>query len=775
MVSPNLPNLILTARQLCDIEMLLNGGFSPLTGFMDQETYNGVVNDMRLPSGLVWPMPITLDVSADFAADKTVGQQIALRDQFFNLIAVLTVNDVFTVDKAHEAQMVLRTTDDSHPAVNYLFHQAGDVYIGGSLEGVRLPQHFDFNDLRFTPAEARAKFQEMGWGRFVAFQTRNPMHRAHIELTRRASKEIQGRVFINPVVGMTKPGDVDYATRVRCYQQILKNADRYYGKNGVFLGLLPLAMRMAGPREALWHSLIRKNYGASHFVVGRDHAGCKSSSGDDFYGPYDAQELVLSFRDEIGIELVPFKMLVYVPATDTYVQYDQVPDGTKVLKLSGTKFRAMMAAGEDIPDWFSDPDVINILRQVKPPKPRRGFTVFFTGLSGSGKTTIAAALVERLTAANPARPITVLDGDVVRTHLSKGLGFSVHDRNTNVARIGWVAAEIARHRGISITCAIAPFEASRAAARHAASTTGGGFMVVHVATSLELCKQRDVKGLYKRAEKGEIKMTGDRHPYEYPSEVELTFNTDNTSVETAVDLILGYLTKEGYLDEQDSLKVLDANPHVVTAGVADPAASHCADLAKPTAVFVAGALESSLTALRASLDTLGATTFAFTPATLAEAEGKRAGEAEAVTARVNADGSLSADLPAFDTAFATGTPGTSALNVDDMVEAAWWLYESIRDSDGESEQPVAVTSPRLIMYAPSLLRFDPCLKMLIVDTPEADIVAALTAEGVDAAAAASYAAEYTQVAASLAAKHPERVKIVDATSSVQAAAFVGLE
>jgi len=781
-VSPSLPSLILTSRQLCDIEMLLTGGFSPLNGFMNKAQYEGVVENMRLPSGHVWPMPITLDVSHETATEYEVGTQVGLRDQFFNLIAVLTVTEVYIPDKANEALKVLRTTDTSHPAVDYLFNQAGEVYVGGTLEGVRLPQHFDFNELRFTPAEARAKFKEMGWGRFVAFQTRNPMHRAHIELTRRASREIKGRVFINPVVGMTKPGDVDYATRVRCYQQILKNADRYYGKNGVFLGLLPLAMRMAGPREALWHSIIRKNHGASHFVVGRDHAGCKSADGEDFYGPYDAQELVMQFADEIGITMVPFKMLVYVPGTDTYHPFDEVPDGTMTLKLSGTKFRAMMANGDDIPDWFSDPDVIRILRQVKPPKPRRGFTVFFTGLSGSGKTTIAAALVERLTAANPARPITVLDGDVVRTHLSKGLGFSVHDRNTNVARIGWVAAEIARHRGISITCAIAPFEFSRAAARQAAAQTGGGFMVVHVATPLNRCKTRDVKGLYKRAEAGEIKMTGDRHPYEFPEEAELTFNTEGTPVETSVDLILGFLTREGYLEEQESLAVLRQHPEVVTAGVKDPAHLQCANLARPTAVMVAGALESSLTGLRTNLNLLGAHAFSFTGETLATAEtpDRETATASVVSVTLNADGTVSGgDLAAVDGSISTGTPATSPLNADDIVESAWWLYESIRDNDELYEKTVAISHPRLIVYAATILRFDPCLKMLLVKDSADAIVAELTAAGTDATAAARYAEDYLTTVDHLAASHPNRVMVVDAATittsrNVQAAAFVGL-
>ena len=397
-VAPGLQSLTLTERQLCDIELLMSGGFSPLNKFMTQDVYERVVNDMRLGPQYddnVFPMPITLDVSDKEAAGLAPGTQLALRDPFFNLVAILTVEDKYQPNKADEALKVFRTQDQSHPAVDYLMNSAGSWYIGGSIEGVRLPQHFDFNEDRLTPRMVRRLVASRGWSTFVAFQTRNPMHRAHIELTRLAAEEIDAGVLIHPVVGMTKPGDVDYAVRVRCYRAIVASG-RYYKPGRVLLALLPLAMRMAGPREALWHAIIRKNHGATHFVVGRDHAGCKSATNEDFYGAYDAQNLVKTHEKEIGISILEFKKIAYIPRLDKYLPENQVAKGEKTTSISGTQFRAMMASGEEIPAWFSDPDVIKILREVSPPKNKRGFAILFTGLSGGGKTTISHALIKRL-------------------------------------------------------------------------------------------------------------------------------------------------------------------------------------------------------------------------------------------------------------------------------------------------------------------------------------------------------------------------------------------
>ncbi|MDH4030031.1 MAG: bifunctional sulfate adenylyltransferase/adenylylsulfate kinase, partial [Chromatiales bacterium] len=376
----------LTPRQLCDIELLLNGAFSPLTGFLTQADYDRVVESMRLGDGTLWPMPVTLDVSEAFAETLSAGQEIALRDQEGVLIATLSVEDVWTPDKALEARGVFGTEDATHPGVHYLMHQAHPVYVGGSLRGVESPIHYDFRHLRDTPAELRTRFAKLGWRKIVAFQTRNPMHRAHQELTFRAAREVEANLLIQPVVGMTKPGDVDHFTRVRCYEHLLG----HYPEQTTALSLLPLAMRMAGPREALWHALIRKNHGCTHFIVGRDHAGPgKDSQGNDFYGPYDAQEMMKEYKDEIGIEMVPFQMVVYVEDRAQYVPVDETREGESVLNISGTEFRRRLQEGLDIPHWFSYPNVIQELRKTHPPRHRQGFTIFFTGLSGSGKSTIA--------------------------------------------------------------------------------------------------------------------------------------------------------------------------------------------------------------------------------------------------------------------------------------------------------------------------------------------------------------------------------------------------
>ncbi len=544
----DLPSITLTSRQLCDIELLLNGAFSPLRGFLNRADYDRVVDEMRLEDGTLWPMPITLDVSEAQAQQLSAGDEVALRDPTGLLLAVLTVEDVWKADKAREAQKVFGTTSKEHPAVAYLFDEAGDYYVGGPLRGLQLPPHYDFEALRRTPKEVRALFEEQGWEQVVAFQTRNPMHRAHKELTDRAAEEVGGHLLIHPVVGMTKPGDIDYYTRVRCYKKLLES----YPEGRATISLLPLAMRMGGPREAVWHALIRKNYGCTHFIVGRDHAGPGSdSSGTPFYGPYEAQDLVLELEEELGIKLVPFRLMVYVPEDDAYAPIDEVKEaGKKFEMISGTQLRDLLQEGAEIPSWFSYPTVVEELRRSHPPKEKQGFTVFFTGLSGSGKSTIANALVDRLLEIT-GRPVTLLDGDVVRTHLSKGLGFSAEDRSTNVQRIGFVASEITKHGGIAVCAPIAPYEADRRANRDLIEA-GGGYVEVFVDTPLEVCEQRDVKGLYAKARAGIIKgFTGIDDPYEAPTDAEIVCPTAEQSVEASVDQIveelkaLGYLTHNG--------------------------------------------------------------------------------------------------------------------------------------------------------------------------------------------------------------------------------------
>jgi len=517
----DLPSWDLTARQLCDLELLMNGGFNPLKGFLGQADYESVVERMRLADGALWPMPITLDVSEAFAQGVEVGHDIALRDPEGVILATLSVSDKWTPDKRLEAERVFGADDVAHPAVDYLHNKAGSVYLGGPITGVQQPVHYDYRKYRDTPNELRALFRKLGWRKVVAFQTRNPLHRAHQELTFRAAKETQANLLIHPVVGLTKPGDIDHFTRVRCYEAVL---DKYPAATTT-LSLLNLAMRMAGPREAVWHGLIRKNHGVTHFIVGRDHAGPgKNSEGEDFYGPYDAQEMFAEHAAEIGVEMVPFKQMVFVQDRAEYMPADEVPKDATVLSLSGTELRRRLVEGLEIPDWFTYREVVSELRRTRPQRSEQGFTVFFTGLSGSGKSTIANALLVKLMELG-GRPVTLLDGDVVRKHLSSELGFSKEHRDTNIRRIGYVASEITKNRGIAICAPIAPYAQTRKDVRVMVEQYGA-FVEIHVATPLEECERRDRKGLYKLAREGKIKeFTGISDPYEAPETPELRVET----------------------------------------------------------------------------------------------------------------------------------------------------------------------------------------------------------------------------------------------------------
>ena len=538
-----LPSWDLTPRQICDLELLMNGGFNPLKGFLGQEDYDSVVETMRLADGTLWPMPITLDVSESFADTIETGKDIALRDQEGVILAILSISDKWVPNKAREAEKVFGADDIAHPAVNYLHHVAGPVYLGGAITGIQPPTHYDFRARRDTPNELRAYFRKLGWRRIVAFQTRNPLHRAHQELTFRAAKEAQANLLINPVVGMTKPGDVDHFTRVRCYEAVL---DKYPAATTT-MSLLNLAMRMAGPREAVWHGLIRKNHGCSHFIVGRDHAGPgKNSKGEDFYGPYDAQVLFKEHEEEIGLEMVDFKHMVYVQERAQYYPANEVPEGTTVLDIAGTELRRRLAEGLEIPEWFSFPEVVSELRRTRPARSKQGFTVFFTGLSGSGKSTIANAIMVKLMEMG-GRPVTLLDGDVVRKHLSSELGFSKEHRDINIRRIGYVASEITKNGGIAICAPIAPYTATRRSVREMVEDFGA-FVEIHVATSLEECERRDRKGLYKLAREGKIKeFTGISDPYEEPETPELRLDTVGSEVDYCAQQVLLKLESMGLI------------------------------------------------------------------------------------------------------------------------------------------------------------------------------------------------------------------------------------
>jgi sulfate adenylyltransferase len=541
--SPTWPSWDLTPRQLCDLELLLNGGFSPLQGFMGQSDYESVCASMRLKNGLLWPMPVTLDVTDEMSKKLEPGSMLALRDSEGVMLAALHVQEIWQPDRLAEAKAVFGTTSKAHPGVAYLLDRVNPWYVSGIVEGMQLPCHYDFCHLRLTPAQMRAKFVQLGWQKIVAFQTRNPMHRAHLELTLRAAKQLGASVLIHPSVGMTKPGDVDHYTRVRCYQALLP----HYPRGEAKLALLPLAMRMGGPREAVWHAIIRKNYGCDHFIVGRDHAGPgNDSDGTSFYGPYDAQALLQKHQQELGVEMVPFKMMMYLEDRDCYEPEDEIPAGGKVANVSGTELRRRLNRGQSIPSWFTFPEIAAELRRTYKPRSEQGFTVFLTGLSGAGKSTIANVLLVKFLEMG-GRPVTLLDGDIVRKHLSSELGFSKEHRDINIRRIGFVASEITKNGGIAICAPIAPYDSVRKEVR-AMVEPGGGFVLVHVATPLEICEQRDRKGLYAKARAGLVQQfTGISDPYEMPLDADVLIDTTGITAEEAAEQILAYLAEEGFV------------------------------------------------------------------------------------------------------------------------------------------------------------------------------------------------------------------------------------
>ncbi|KAI7865698.1 sulfate adenylyltransferase [Spinellus fusiger] len=542
----SLPSLVLTDRQLCDLELILNGGFSPLEGFLNEKEYESVVKDMRLSSGLLWSMPITLDVSQEEVAALGIApqQRIALLDSRDDqVLAILTVEDVYKPNKSEEAVHVFGADDSAHPAVHYLHTIAKEFYVGGSLEAVEPLSHYDYVSSRYTPSELRAHFKKLQWTRVVAFQTRNPMHRAHRELTVRAARQLKAHLLIHPVVGLTKPGDIDHYTRVRVYRALMPK----YPNGMAELSLLPLAMRMGGPREAVWHALIRKNYGITHFIVGRDHAGPgPNSQGKDFYGPYDAQHLVEKYKSDIGIDIVPFQMVTYCPDTDEYLPADEVPQGVKTLNISGTELRRRLKTGLSIPEWFSYPEVVSVLRQSHPPRSKQGFTVFFTGLHASGKNAIARALQVSLNQES-TRSVSLLLSENVRQELSSELGFSKRDRDTNIARLAFLAGELTRAGAVAIVAPIAPYDDARKKARREIEKCGG-FYLIHVATPLAECERLDRDGVYERARKGEIKeFTGIDDPYEEPKDADLVVNITQQSTAQVVHEIILLLEKDGYI------------------------------------------------------------------------------------------------------------------------------------------------------------------------------------------------------------------------------------
>jgi len=543
-VALDLPSLVLSQRQLCDLELLMCGAFTPLTGFMDERTYESVLEAARLPDGGVWPIPVNLDIDEKLAEKLDVGGQLALRDSEGFMLAVLTIGDLWTPDRDREAERVYATRDSRHPGVDYLKEHVNTVYVGGTVEGIELPTHYDYEDLRHTPEDMRHLFRKLGWRRVVGFHTERPMHRLARELTLAAAKKSEANILLHPVVGIGRPRDLSRFARVKCYQALAK----HYPHGLTTLSLLPLATRMAGPREAVWHAIIRRNYGCTHFIVGPDHASPPDEGGGRFYPPYAAQDQLAQSEAQIGIHMVPFKRHVYSPGRGRFVEAETDDANRESPEIfDDAALARRLSDGEDIPAWFTFPEVLEELRKVYPPRHRMGITLFFTGLSGSGKSTLARIMYGKFIE-DGKRPTTLLDGDIVRRNLSSELGFSKQHRDLNVRRIGYVASEITKNGGVAICAPIAPYASMRRAVRELIEEHGA-MIEIHVSTPLDVCEQRDRKGLYAKARRGEIpEFTGISDPYETPENPELRIDTsDRSPVEAAQEIFL-FLLREGYLD-----------------------------------------------------------------------------------------------------------------------------------------------------------------------------------------------------------------------------------
>ncbi|GBC59835.1 adenylyltransferase [Desulfonema ishimotonii] len=541
-IAGSLPDIPLNDRQMCDLELLATGAFSPLRGFMVQSDYESVLDRMRLQDGTLWPLPVCMDIPELSAKNLEAGQSVALRDPEGFLLAVMHIEDMWPVERRKEARQVFGTEDAAHPGVDYLLKQVGDYYIGGPLEVVHLPLHYDYQQLRMSPAEIRGIYRKLGWERVVGFHTRTPIHRPLFELTRRAMREAGANLLILPTAGITHPGDFDHYTRIRCYREVV----RRYPPDTHILNLLPLANRLAGPREALLHMIIGKNYGCTHFIIGHNHASPDMDGAAQFYRADEAQEVAEAFGGEIGVEVMAFKEMLYLPFEDEYRFADQVPEGTQTISFSGLDIWNRIRSGRRIPEWATFPEVVRTLRRSWPPPRKQGLTVFFTGLSGAGKSTLAKILYSRFLELGD-RPVTLLDGDIVRQNLSRELSFSREHRDINVLRIGFVASEITKNRGIAICAPIAPYEATRAEVRSRIEAYGG-FVEVHVATPLEECEKRDRKGMYAKARAGLIKgFTGIDDPYEVPQSPELRIDTTDLTPTEAVKNVLLFLGEKGYI------------------------------------------------------------------------------------------------------------------------------------------------------------------------------------------------------------------------------------
>lgn len=539
--SSSLLRLNLTERQLCDLELIMNGGFSPLKGFLNKEDYEGVVNKMRLANGKLWPIPVILDV--ENTNNYTIRQKLMLCDEYGKPLAFFTIESIYEPNKQLEAEKIYGTIDITHFGVNQLFYNTRKYYLGGEIKRINNVERYDFVEYRYSPKQLKQVFKKLGWKKIIGFQTRNPLHKAHFTMIKTAAEKYKAKVLLHPSVGMTKEGDIDYITRTKCYIHFYK----HYIKDFAFLSLLPLAMRMAGPREALLHAIIRKNYGCTHFIIGRDHAGPgKDQNGKPFYKPYDAQSLVQKYAQEIGIVPIFFNEMVYVQEKKAYLPEDKVKKNDTIMNISGTDFRKMIAENQPVPEWFSFPEIIREIRKNIARQKKNGLTIFFTGLPSSGKSTLASYLYFKLMEIQN-KNISLLDGDMVRQNLSKGLGFSREDRDMNIARIGFVANEITKHNGIAICAAIAPYEEARQKNRSLIEKNGH-YVEVYLATPANVCAQRDRKGLYSMSKRGKLKgFTGVDGDYEMPIKPEITINTEDKKPSKCVDIIIGYLQRNNLI------------------------------------------------------------------------------------------------------------------------------------------------------------------------------------------------------------------------------------
>lgn len=542
-LSNSMPDIILNDRQICDFELLATGVFSPLKGFMKQIDYESVLDRMRLESGELWPLPICLDVPENQAQTFETGQSVTLRDPEGFLLGILNIEDIWPADLKKEARAVYNTTDPSHPGVDYLLNRSGKYYIGGEVQAIHLPIHPDFRQIRNTPAEVRNTFDKLGWKRIVGFQTRQPIHRPQFEMTIQAMTRAKANLLMLPVTGAPRPGDFDHYTRMRCYQKVAA----HYPPDSYVLNLLPLAMRLAGPREAVLHMIIGKNYGCTHFIIGHQHASPDNTdTGEPFYAYDEATKLSQNLSEELGVETITFEEMVYLPFEDEYRLASDVPEKTDTISFSATDIQKRIRSGKSIPGWATFPEVTKELQKSYPPPSKQGLTIFCTGLSGAGKSTIARILYSKFLEIG-TRPVTLLDGDIVRRNLSSELNFSKEHRDINVKRIGFVASEITKNRGVAICAPIAPYENTRRQIRESIETHGG-FFEVHVATPINECEKRDRKGMYAKARAGLIKdFTGVDDPYEDPSKPELKIDTTNLTPDEAAQEVMLYISQKGFI------------------------------------------------------------------------------------------------------------------------------------------------------------------------------------------------------------------------------------